>query len=111
MRKPKVMLKSTLKHVHLEFFHQAMYPHQLWFGLLLNPVAALEQTTNSSKPRSDTPWKGPQTCPLCSPASLRPSQCPSAQCRELGMQKKTPAELWYSPKLMAVLLLRIQILL
>ena len=84
------MLKLTLKHEHLAFFHQAVYPRQLWFGLLLNPVVALEQTTNSSKPQPDTPGKGPQTCPLHSPASLHPSQCPSAQRRELGMQKKTP---------------------
>ena len=134
------MLKLTLKHVHLAFFHQAVYPHQLWFGLLLNPVVALEQTTNSRpspapgsagapapaaamhkkkkkkttnslKPQPDAPRKGPQTCSLRSPASLHPSQCPSTQCRELGMQKKTPADSWNSPKLMAMLLLRIQILL
>lgn len=105
------MLKLTLKHKHLAFFHQAVYPRQLWFGLLLNPVVALEQTTNSSKPQPDAPGKGPQTCPLHSPASLHPSQCPSAQRRELGMQKKTPADSWNSPKLMAMLLLRIQILL
>jgi len=105
------MLKLTLKHVHLAFFHQAVYPHQLWFGLLLNPVVALEQTTNSLKPQPDAPRKGPQTCSLRSPASLHPSQCPSTQCRELGMQKKTPADSWNSPKLMAMLLLRIQILL
>ena len=105
------MLKLTLKHVHLAFFHQAVYPHQLWFGLLLNPVVALEQTTNSLKPLPDAPRKGPQTCSLRSPASLHPSQCPSTQCRELGMQKKTPADSWNSPKLMAMLLLRIQILL